>query len=302
VRTAKLIAFVAIVIFTRSAAAETVWIDSDVAIGSPIRDVDDAYALVFALHSPEIRIAGISTSYGNASLIHSTRAARELLQQSGNHTAVFAGAASKKDLGKRTAASEALAAALKKNRLTYIAVGPLTNLATFLVLHPELAPRIERVIFLGGHGEGERLAFGPKHSFVVHDANVFKDPGAAARVVQSKIPLTLVTISTASKLRLEEGDLRRLEGSASRSAQCLARHSKVWLWFWRRFVREEGGPIFDVGAIVAVAKPELVSIERRKAMMNEQGDLIVTRRGRRVLVVTRFSERAKWIVMERLLR
>ena len=215
---------------------------------------------------------------------------------------MFAGAASKKDLGKRTAATDALAEALKKTRLTYIAVGPLTNLATFLELHPELAPRIERVIFLGGHEEGERLAFGPKHSFVVHDANVFKDPAAAARVVHSKIPVTLVPISTASKLRLEEGDLRRLEGSGGRSAQYLARHSKVWFWFWRRFVGEEGGPIFDLGAIMAVAKSELVSIERRKAMMNEQGDLIVTRRGRRVLVVTGISERAKWIVMERLLR
>jgi inosine-uridine nucleoside N-ribohydrolase len=306
VRTAQLIAFVAIVIFTRCAAAETVWIDSDVAIGSPIRDVDDAYALVFALHSRENRIAGISTSYGNASLTHSTGAARELVQQSGNHTAVFAGAASRRDLGKRTAATDALAGALKKHRLTYIAVGPLTNLATFLELHPDLAPRIERVIFLGGHEEGARLAFGPRNSFVVHDANVFKDPAAAARVMHSNIPLTLVPISTASKLRLQESDLRRLEGSGSHSAQYLAGHSKVWLWFWSRIVGEDGGAIFDVAAMLAATKPELVSIERQKASMNESGDLIVTRQkardGRTVLVVTGMSERAKQIVLERLLR
>ena len=304
-RAAKLIAFIAIAFLARCVAAKTVWIDTDVAIGSPIRDVDDAYALAFAMHSPEIQIAGISTSYGNASLTHSTNAAREVARQIGNRAGVFAGAASKEDLGKRTAAIDTLAAALKKDRLTFIALGPLTNLASFLELHPDLAPRIERVVFLGGQEDGTNLAFGPNGSFRVHDANVFKDPMAVAKVLRSKIALTLVPISKASNLRLDRDDLRRLEGS-SRSGQYLARHSKVWLWFWRRIVGEEGGPVFDVGAMLAATKPELVSIEKRNASINERGDLIVTRTnardGRAVFVLTGFSEKAKRVVVQRLMQ
>ena len=289
----------------RCAAANTVWIDTDVAIGSPIRDVDDAYALVFAMHSPETRIAGISTSYGNSSLAHSTRAAREVVGQDGKRAGVFAGAASRENLGKRTDATDALAAALKKERLVYVALGPITNLATFIELHPDLAARIERVVFLGGQAEGARLAFGPKDSFRIHDANVFKDPTALAKLLQSKIPLTLVPISKALKLQLNGDDLRRLERS-NLSARYLARHSKVWLWFWRRIVGEEGGPIFDVGAVVAATKPELVSLERRNAAMNERGELIVPREmrrnGRPVRFVTGFSEKTKRIVVRGLMQ
>src|SRR5205823_13347206 len=77
----KLAVIVALLGAAHPAAARTVWIDTDVSIGSPIREVDDAYALLFAFQSPEIRIAGISTTYGNASLHHTTRVARDLVQR-----------------------------------------------------------------------------------------------------------------------------------------------------------------------------------------------------------------------------
>src|SRR5205085_8983070 len=98
--------------FARVAAAGTVWIDTDVSIGSPIREVDDAFALVLAFHSPEIRIAGLSTTYGNAPLGQTTRAARDLVERFGQPAgltvdAVFAGAGSASDLGRRSAASDA---------------------------------------------------------------------------------------------------------------------------------------------------------------------------------------------------
>jgi inosine-uridine nucleoside N-ribohydrolase len=293
----------------RFAAAGMVWIDTDVSIGSPIREVDDAYALVLALHSPEVRIAGISTSYGNAPLGHVTRVARELIRQFGataklTPAHVFAGAASAADLGRQSQASEALATALEKESVTYVALGPLTNLATFLRLHPQSARKIRRVIFVGGQAQGTTLAFGPRHSFHIHDANVFKDPAAAEAVVQSNIPLTVVPIATASELLLNEENLRDLERSGG-TGNYLARRSKVWLWFWTRFVKANGGPIFDALAVVAAAKPELVSTNGRYAKMDEAGNLIVTDRltsgARRVRYCMDFSPNVKRFVMERLM-
>src|SRR5205823_13124739 len=202
--------------FARAAAAGTVWIDTDVSIGSPIREVDDAYALVLAFHSPEIRIAGVSTTYGNASLTATTRAAKELVTRFGGAARlkadhVFPGAGSPNDLGRRSAASEALAKVLEKNSVIYIAQGPLTNLATFLQLHPGMARRIERVIFVGGQIEGTTLGFGPSRSFRIHDANVFKDPRAVGLVLEAKIPLTLMPIATESQLALDQNHLSELE-------------------------------------------------------------------------------------------
>src|SRR5688572_28955155 len=262
--------------------ATAVWIDSDVSIGSPVREVDDAYALVLALHSPEIRIVGLSTSYGNAPLGHTTHVAQDIVRRFGGPAGlsvakVYSGARTASEHGRRTEASNALAAALEKGRLTYIALGPLSNLATFLRLHPKLASRIDRVIFLGGQSPGTSLALRPNGSFRIHDANVFKDPAATALVLRSTIPLTAIPVSTASKLLLGGSDLRALEKSGG-AGHYLAGRSRIWLWFWTNIVQTKGGAVFDTLAIIAATNPALLVIEKRYAWMDEKRNLRVTTR------------------------
>lgn len=295
--------------FAQMAMATSVWIDSDVSIGSPIREVDDAYALVFALHSPEIRIVGVSTTYGNAPLGHTTRVAQDIVRRFGapaglSVTDVYSGARSRSDLGRRASATDALAAELEKRKLVYVALGPLTNLATFLQHHPHLAPRLERVIFLGGLAPGASLAFGPNRSFRIHDANVFKDPAAAEAVLRSPVPITLLPVATVSDLQLDAADLRRLEQSGG-AANYLASRSRIWLWFWTKVVGEKGGAIFDAPAVIAVTKPELLSTERRFAAMDPNGNLIVTTRqtkgARSVRYGTALAPATKQFIMRRLL-
>lgn len=299
----------AILCVSRLAAASTVWIDTDVSIGSPIREVDDAYALVFAFHSPEIRIAGLSTTYGNAPLGHTNRAAQELVRRFGGPaglsvTDIYPGARSPADLGRRSEASEALAAALGMRKVTYIALGPLTNLAAFLRLHPKLTHRIEHVILVGGQTPGTTLAFGPKRSFRIHDANVFKDPAAVEAVLRSNIPLTLIPVATSSDFLIDAVDLRKLERSGG-AANYLSRKSRIWLWFWTKFVKTKGGPIFDALAIVPATKRELLSIEKRSAKMDDAGNLLVlprrTKGARPVRACTSFAPETKAFFLQRLI-
>jgi inosine-uridine nucleoside N-ribohydrolase len=291
------------------AQATTVWIDTDVSIGSPIREVDDAFALVLAFHSPEIQIAGLTTTYGNASLGHTTRAARDLVEKFGRPAGltaddVFAGARAASDFGRRSEASDALAGALEKQKITYLALGPLTNLATMLRLHPKLAHRIERIIFVGGAEPGASLALGPNGSFRIHDTNVFKDPAAARAVLESKIPLTLVPIATSSRLLVDGRDLRQLAKSGD-AGNYLSRRSRIWLWFWMNFVGTKGGPIFDALAIIPATEPGLLSIEERSAQMDQAGNLLVRPRltsgARSVRYCTGFALGTKRFVMRRLM-
>jgi inosine-uridine nucleoside N-ribohydrolase len=304
----KLCAFLAILYLASSLRAATVWIDTDVSIGSPIREVDDAFALVLAFHSPEIRIAGLSTTYGNAPLGHTTHAAQDLVRRFGGAAGltvehVFTGAGSARDLG-RSPASDALALTLRKQKVTYIALGPLTNLASFLALHPKAANRIERVILVGGQEPGASLAFGPTRSFHIHDANVFKDSAATGAVLRSNIPLALVPIATASNLLLDGTDFQQFERSGG-AANYLAQRSRIWLWFWTHIVKTRGGPVFDALAIIPTMRPELLSMKKRFAKMDQAGNLIVTDRltngSRRVLSCTDFSPEVKPFVMERLM-
>ena len=149
------------------------WIDTDPSIGIPGHEADDGFALIQAFRSPELRIRGLSVSYGNAPLRKVLPIAREIATRFGaeagvtpNH--VFAGAASRKELGTATPATAALRAALEQRPLTYLAIAPLTNLGTFLERYPELTGRIERVIFVGGRTPGHRFRAGNWNPLRIH--------------------------------------------------------------------------------------------------------------------------------------
>ena len=263
------------------ARATTVWLDTDASIGSPIREVDDAFALLLAFRCSNLRIAGISTTYGNAPLKRTTAVATEFVGRFGRGAGgktprVHPGARSRKDLGVETAATEALARALRENRnVVYVALGPLTNLGTFVTLHPALARQIHHVIFVGGLTEKSSLRFGSRHPIQIHDANVFKDPEAVRRVLQANIPMTLIPIETASQITVDAEDLEQM-GRDSDAGQFLRKNSGVWLWFWTNFVGTEGGPLFDAAAVVAAADPALLSLEKRSAAVDSAGNLIVS--------------------------
>ena len=291
-------------------ASAAVWIDTDPSIGPPWREVDDAFALVLAFHSPELRIAGISTTYGNVGVRRATTVARDLVRRFGGaagvHEAdVYAGVPNPRDVGSQSAASEALAQALRRERLTYIALGPLTNLAAFLKLHPTLASRIDRVVFVGGMSPGYEPVFGPSGTLRIHDANVFKDPAAARAVFASRIPIVLAPVETSSALVINRSDARRLQDGGAAGA-FLHRRSRAWLWFWTSVVRHPGGVMFDSLAVLRVARPDLVATEPRYAHVNAAGDLIASKRrvanARRVSFCAGIAPGAREIVVDRLSR
>jgi pyrimidine-specific ribonucleoside hydrolase len=255
-----------------------IWIDSDPSIGAPYREVDDAFALVLAFHSPEVEIAGISTTFGNAALPRTTAVARDLARRFGgaarvHERDVYPGARNPTDQRTRTPAADALAAALEKGRLTYLALGPLTNLATFLKLHPELAPRIDRVIFVGGQTPGRPMKFG---ALQIHDANVLKDRSSVRFVLNSRIRVVLAAPEISGQLVLTRETARKLKAGGPAEV-FLERNSRFWLWFWTAMIRWPGGPLFDSLGVLAAVRPELVPTELRYAQVSAAGELIASR-------------------------
>ena len=75
--------------------------------------------------------------------------------------------------------------------------GPLTNLALMLDRAPEAAARIRRVIAMGGAVD-EPGNVGPKAEF-----NIAHDPHAAAAVLGSGLPLTLIPLDATRQLRAD---------------------------------------------------------------------------------------------------
>lgn len=297
-----IIAAAILAIVPAQAHATNVWIDTDPSIGLPFREVDDAFALVLAFHAPPIRITGISTTYGNASLKDTTRIARDLVARfSRERCDVFAGARSREDRAE-TDASKALATALAKEHFTYIALGPLTNLATFLRLHPELEQRIDRIFVVGGQTSSAPLRLGKNGRLRIHDANVFKDPAAVAEVLKSKCPITVAPIQTSIGLQIRPEDLHRIRRTSS--GEFFYRRTHLWSWFWQRVVGLQGGPIFDALPMMSVTRPDLVATEQRYAVVDRTG-LLVARRipmpgGRPVRFSARLRTGAEQWLRERL--
>ncbi len=247
-----------------------VWIDTDPSIGVPLHEADDGFALIQAFHSPELRIRGISTTYGNAGLATTTRITREMAAKFGkpagiDATHVHTGAASARDLGKPTAATAALRAALAERPLTYLALAPLTNLATFLKLHPELAHRIERVIFVGGRTPGTRFRAGRWNPYEFTDGNFHKDNAAAAVLLAAAVPLTLVPVECALQLLLTPRELRRIGREGGEPGRYLATKARLWMFLWRGCFAVPGAVVFDCFAVLAATHSHLLETETRHA-------------------------------------
>jgi inosine-uridine nucleoside N-ribohydrolase len=227
-----------------------VWIDTDPAIGEPERDVDDGLALVQAFHSPELEIRGVSVVFGNAPLDRGLPIARRLVHDLGPaRLKVFAGAAKASDGSRETDASRAIASALRAGPLTILALGPVTNVATVLQQHPDLAPRVTRVIAVAGRRPGQRFTTGTTNANGHRDFNFELDPAGFQALLDAKVEIVLAPFEISSKIWLTEDDLDRLAASRSPASRALVPPARAWRSMWTRLFGVDGFNPFDTLAV-----------------------------------------------------
>ena len=217
--------------------------------------MDDGFALVQAFRSRELEIRGISVVFGNAPLNQGLPIARRLVRDVGpKGLRVFSGAASEKDRGTETPASRALADALRKEPLTILALGPATNVATVIQRHPELIPRIVRIVAVAGRRPGQRFTTGTVNVRGHRDFNFELDPRAFRTILEAKAPLTLAPFELSSRIWIESADLDRL-AAGTKASQALAAPARAWLELWRRLFHVDGFNPFDALAVGYVVAP-----------------------------------------------
>ncbi len=232
-----------------------VWIDTDPALGEPDRDVDDGFALIQAFHSTELAIRGISVVFGNVPLDRGVSIAERLVRDHGPAgLRVFTGAAGASALGAETAASRAMAEALRRERLTILALGPATNVATMLKSNPGLAPRVVRIVAVAGRRPGQRFSTGTTNQKGHRDFNFELDPEAFRTLLASGVPIVLTPFEISSKIWIESGDLDRLD-AGSAAARELAAPARRWLALWQRLFKVDGFNPFDALAVGYAADP-----------------------------------------------
>ena len=104
---------------------------------------------------------------------------------------------------------------------TILETGPLTNIADALALNPSIAKNITRIYVMGG---AVRVKGNVEHAG--HDGsaewNIFNQPQAAADVIRSGVPITLVPLDATNRVPLRKAFLDRLSMQPSIASQLSA--------------------------------------------------------------------------------
>ncbi|HEY8584721.1 MAG TPA: nucleoside hydrolase, partial [Capillimicrobium sp.] len=154
--------------------------------------------------------------------------------------------------------------------ITVLAVGPLTNIATAMLLDPEWAAKVRRLVVMGG-------AFDLRDQ--LQELNVAYDPEAAHLVLTSVAPLLLVPLDVTLQTFMHLSDVDRLDAAGTPLAAYLGRTVRPWVtWLAERFGRD-GCALHDPLALAALLDPEVVSTRTATVDVELRGSLT---RGRTV--------------------
>ena len=195
---------------------------------------DDAFALILALHSPELEILGITTVAGNFSVEQATADVLRVLEIAGrteipvyrganmplvHEAGEFArsrrhgswwsdapptpppGGFAKKE-AETMSGVEFIIRTVNANpgQITIVAIGPLTNVAMALKLEPGLAGRVKQLVIMGGAVAA--LPDGAGNVTPSAEFNFWVDPEAARIVLRSGIPIQLSPLNVSRKTNL----------------------------------------------------------------------------------------------------
>lgn len=241
---------------------------------------DDAVAILLALASPELEVLGITTVAGNVPLALTSRNARIVRELAGRpEVPVHAGAdrpllkalVTAEHVHGRTgldgpplpeprlplAAAHAVdfiidtLMAREPGTVTLCPLGPLTNIALALLREPRIAPRIRRIVLMGGgFFEGGNIT--PAAEF-----NIYVDPQAADIVFRSGVPITMAPLDVTHRALTLPHRVAAIRAIGTPLAETVAQ----WLEFAERFDEQkygqEGGPLHDPCVIAWLLRPEL---------------------------------------------
>lgn len=242
-------------------------VDTDPNMWVPRRDIDDALALLFLLASPEVQIEGITVNFGNVSAPVGYAAAEELLKRIGASIPVYKGAGSRRDLGKRNDAVEFLLHAAREapGEVTLLALAPLTNVASAILLEETFDQNLGGLIVMGG-----ALRF-PFFSFF-GEFNFHCDGTAAAAVLSAPVAKTMITMDLCSQAVFTERHLDTLKKRDHEMARYMVRFIEPWLAFNKRiFFRKRGFFPWDVVAAAYLIDASLFDTNHCTFFIRERG-------------------------------
>jgi len=252
---------------------------------------DDAIAWVLAAASPMLDIKAVTSVCGNQTIQKTTYNAGRIMTLVGLHVPLAMGRVKPlvadaiiaptvhgnsgldgpalpepADKPVDTDAATLMAQILEEScePVVLIPTGPLTNIASLLLLYPHLRSKIRHIYLMGGG-----IDFGnwtPAAEF-----NILVDPEAADIVFRSGVPITMAGLDVTEKALVFPEDFERIRALNNPVATVVAE----WLDFFYGFHRSigyPGAPVHDAVAVAALIKPEIMTMVDMYVAVELAGD------------------------------
>jgi purine nucleosidase len=242
---------------------------------------DDAVAILLALASPEdVEVLGITAVAGNVPLPLTEKNARIVCELAGKpETRVFAGCDA--PLARKLVTAEHVhgktgldgpqladptmplqpqhavdfiietVRSHPEKTITLCPLGPLTNVATALQRAPDIAPRLQEIVLMGG------AYFEVGNITPAAEFNIFVDPEAADIVFRAGVPLVVMPLDVTHKALTTAPHVQGFRDMGTEPGRMVAE----WTDFFERFDKEKygsaGAPLHDPCVIAYLIRPEL---------------------------------------------
>jgi purine nucleosidase len=245
-------------------------------------DIDDAFALALALRSPELKILGITTAFGDTEL--RARLVDRYLHAVGRddipvaagvptpHTNVFTQAeyAQRWPVGIHADGVEFLLNQIRAHpgEITLIAIGPLNNIEAAIKRDPETFRKLKRVAMMGGSVyrgyDGHNGEQRPPDA----EWNISRDPAGLQALLASGVPIFMMPLdSTQIHLDAKERELIFAHGSPLTDQLTLLYHQ------WK--AGSDGHPdaptLFDPVAVTYAIRPDLCPATPLRLEVDDKG-------------------------------
>jgi purine nucleosidase len=250
-------------------------------------DIDDAFALALALRSPELRILGITTAFGDTEL--RARLLDRYLHAVGRddipvaagvptpHSNVFTQAAYAQQWPemRHPEGVEFLLSQIRAHpsEITLIAIGPLKNVETAIQRDPDTFRKLKRVVLMGGsiyRGYDGPSAGNQPGERRPPDAewNINRDPAGAKALLGAGVPVFMMPLDS-TQIHLQTPEREAIFGFGSPLTDQLTLLYHQWK------AGTDGHPdaptLFDPVAVTYAIHPELCPATPLRIEVDEKG-------------------------------
>mgnify|MGYP005638812541 CR=1 FL=1 len=292
----------------------------DTDIGS---DIDDTWALVMLLKSPELYPLLITTESGNTA--YRAKIVAKILERSEKSDIPIGIGIRLSDEPIRQSAwvenyslaeypgivykdgVKALIETIMESSepITLICIGPLTNIAAALEIEPRIA---EKARFVGMHGclRKSPPGYGGGKGGIVAEYNVHADPAACRKVFSAPWDITIAPLDTCGFVRLKGEKYQKIRECRHVLVRDLMENYKIWLKSmdekWQETFEIQSSILFDTVAVYLAFSDDLLVIEDLGVRITNDGYTVIDERARTVHCALKWKDLSAFedLIVERL--